>query len=122
MNRLTNKLIGNYELLDTVATTGLATVYRARDNTSGKIVALKVVHAYFIREAEPLQRYLSQMVRVQELHHPNIVPTYGVEHDQESIALVMEYVQWPTLKARKGRKLPVGEVLTILSQVAAAMD
>ncbi|MEK7777905.1 MAG: serine/threonine-protein kinase [Chloroflexota bacterium] len=122
MNRLTNKQIGNYELLDPVATTGLATVYRAHDNTSGKIVALKVVHAYFVREAEGLQRYLRQMARVQELRHPNIVPVYGVEHDQESLAVVMEYIPWPTLKARKPRRLPLGEVLTILSQVAAAMD
>ncbi|MDO8750037.1 MAG: serine/threonine-protein kinase [Dehalococcoidia bacterium] len=122
MNRLTNKLIGNYELLDPVATTGLATVYRAQDNTSGKIVALKVVHAYFVREAEGLQRYLRQMARVQELRHPNIVPVYGVEHNQESLAVVMEYMEWPTLKVRKPRKMPLGEVLTILGQVAAALD
>ncbi|MFH1140475.1 MAG: serine/threonine-protein kinase [Chloroflexota bacterium] len=122
MSRLANKLIGNYELLDSVSTTGLATVYRARDSTNGKIVALKVVHPYFMQKGEPLMRYLRQMARVQELRHPNIVPVYGVEHDQESMAVVMEYVPWPTLKVRKPRKLPLGEVLTILSQVAAAID
>ncbi len=122
MNRLTNRVIGNYELLEPVATTGLATVYRARDNTSDKIVALKVVHAYFMREAETLIRFQRHMGLVQELSHPNIVPVYGVARDQESIAVVMEYIPWPTLKVRKPRKLPLGEVLTILRQVAAALD
>ncbi|MSQ22554.1 MAG: serine/threonine-protein kinase [Dehalococcoidia bacterium] len=122
MKSLSNRVIGNYELLEPVATTGLATVFRALDNTSGKTVALKVVHAYFMREAETLIRYQRQMGLVQELRHPNIVPVYGIARDHESIAVVMESIPWPTLKVRRSRKLPLGEVLTILRQVAAAMD
>ncbi len=122
MSRLTNGLIGNYELLNPVATTGLAMVFKARDTTSGKIVALKVIHAYFMLEAETLIQFQRQMDQVQELDHPNIVPVYGVARDQESIGVAMEYVQWPTLKTRKSRRLPIGEILTILSQVAAALD
>ena len=51
MNRLSvGQLLGKYELLEQIGTTGLASVYRGRDTASGDMVALKVIHAYFSEE------------------------------------------------------------------------
>lgn len=122
MNRVSDQLMGKYELLDQLGTTGLASVYRARDTRSNEVVALKVLHAYFSQEAEPLRRYLHEMERVQGLRHPNIVPVRGVEQDDGLIALVMDYVPWSNLKGRESRTLPLSEVLAILRQVALALD
>ena len=120
-NQTSDRVLGKYEVLAHLGTTGLAAVYRARD-ASGNIVALKVLHAYFSKEVQLVQRFVQAIEQVKRLQHPNIVAVHGVESEGETTALVMEYVPWPTLRARRERLLPVGETLTILRQVAAALD
>ncbi len=122
MNRLDTRTIGKYEVLGQLATTGLASVFRARDTTSDKVVALKVLHPYFSREAGALDRFLQEMERVRELNHPNIVAVHDIEKDGDVTAIVMDYVSWPTLKAKRGQSMSPGEVVSILRQVAAALD
>ena len=122
MKRLSDRLLGKYELLKQLGTTGLASVYHARDTRNDTVVALKVLHSYFSQEAGVLDRYLQEIERVQRLRHPNIVPVHGIDRDDEVTALVMDYVSWPTLKARKSRVLPLDEVVAILRQVAEALD
>ena len=100
----------------------MATVYRARDTTNDAVVALKVLRAYFTSDPEVLQRFLQEMAGVQRLRHPNIVPVQSVERDGQTTAIVMDYVHWPNLKARKSRVLTLWEALAILQQVAAALD
>lgn len=124
MNRLSlGQLLGKYELLEQLGTTGLASVYRARDTANGDIVALKVIHAYFSEETELLQRFHDEMARVRRLHHPNIVNVLSIEQEENNTtAVVMEYLPWPTLKSGKSKVLPLAETLTILRQVAEALD
>ena len=66
--------------------------------------------------------FLEEMRQVSHLQHPNIVQVHGIEHVEEDTAIVMDYVPWPTLKARKSQTMPVGEVIHILKQVASALD
>ena len=124
MNRLSvGQLLGKYELLEQLGTTGLASVYRARDTASGVIVALKVIHAYFSEETELLQRFHDEMARVQRLHHPNIVNVLSLGHGEgNTTTVVMEYLSWPTLKSGKNKVLPLVDTITILRQVAEALD
>ncbi|MBI4338764.1 MAG: serine/threonine protein kinase, partial [Chloroflexi bacterium] len=118
---ISTRLFGKYEVMSRIGTTGLATVYRALD-AEGKPVALKVLLAYFSQEPQILQKFLAAMTQVQNLRHPNILPVLAVEQDESTTAVVMEYVPWPTLKARRLSAMAVGEVLHILRQVAAALD
>ena len=122
MKRLSDLALGKYEVLQQVATTGLATVYRARDTSTKTLVMLKVFHDYVSREEESLLRYLQEMERIQRLRHPNIVPVHGVQRDEELAVLVMDYVPWPTLKVARGGVMPLGEVVAVICQVATALD
>jgi serine/threonine protein kinase/outer membrane protein assembly factor BamB len=124
MNRLSvGQQLGKYELLEQIGTTGLASVYRARDTASGDLVALKVIHAYFSEEVELLQPFHEEMARVQRLHHPNIVNVLGLEQEEDNTtAVVMEYMSWPTLKSGKNKIIPLADTITILRQVAEALD
>ncbi|MBI4197732.1 MAG: PQQ-binding-like beta-propeller repeat protein [Chloroflexi bacterium] len=115
------RFFGKYDALDRIGTTGLATVYRAKDS-QGNLVALKVLLGYFAQEPVLLERFLLAMAKVQTLHHPNIANVLHIEHDDSGACVVMEYVPWPTLKARNSPTLPMSEVLRILHQVAAALD
>ncbi|MBI4312658.1 MAG: PQQ-binding-like beta-propeller repeat protein [Chloroflexi bacterium] len=114
-------LFGKYTATNRIGTTGLATVYRAQD-AAGNPVAVKVLLGYFAQDPSMAQRFLPVMAKAQALQHPNIVRVVGVEHGADGTAVVMEYVTWPTLKARRSPTLPVGEALHILRQAALALD
>ncbi len=122
MSRSSGPLLGKYEILKRVATTGLATLYHARDGTNGQEVALKVIMGYFSRDEEIIDKFSQEMTRVQQLVHPNIVSVYGVERDDDVTAIVMEYVPWPTLKTFAGKTMPLADVMTVLRGVAEALD
>ncbi|MBI4200784.1 MAG: PQQ-binding-like beta-propeller repeat protein [Chloroflexi bacterium] len=122
MTRRVERVLGKYEIVDLLGTTSLASVYRARETATGKVVALKLLHDYLSGDETPLQTFLDGMAQVQLLQHPNIVPVQGVERQGRDMAVVMDYVPWPTLKATASASLPVPEILGILRQVAAALD
>ena len=115
------QLFGAYETQERIGTTGLATLYRAKDSL-GNIVALKVLLGYFAQDKTLMEHVAQAIARVRTLRHPNIVPILGLEHDGSGLAIVMAYVPWPTLKARRQRVLPLGETLHVLRQVALALD
>jgi WD40 repeat protein len=73
---------GDYELLETIATSGMGVVYRARQVSLDRIVALKMVRPGG-REPDDLVRFLHTEAKVVAgLDHPNIVPIYeaGTHH------------------------------------------
>ncbi len=115
------QLFRKYEVLDRIGTTGLATVYRAKD-ALGNPVALKVLLGYFAQDQELMARFEQVMAKVQTLKHPNIVPVLRIEHEDSAVAVVMDCIPWRTLRARRAPVLPLGETLHILRQVAAALD
>ena len=122
MNPTASELLGKYEVIEWLSTSGIASILRARDTETGSVVVLKILHAYFTNEQEALRIFLDEIEQVSHLQHPNIVPIHGIEHVEEDTAIVMDYVSWPTLKARKTQTMPVGEVIHILKQVASALD
>ena len=122
MRDTSSVIAGRYELLDIIGATGLASVYRARDTATDTIVAVKLFRSYFSQESEALQRYTQIIQRIQTLQHPNILRVYGVERERDNLLVIMEYVPWPSLKGQGNQALPMPEVLTVLRQVAAALD
>ena len=122
MNPTASETLGKYEIIGWLSTSGIASLLHARDTETGSVVVLKILHAYFTQEHEALRIFLEEMEQVSHLQHPNIVQVRGVEHVEEDTAIVMNYVSWPTLKARKAQTMPVGEVIHILKQVASALD
>ena len=98
-------------------------VYRAHDTRLHRDVALKVLPNRFSRDAERLARFDREAQLLASLNHPNIATIYGIEHDGDICALVLELVEGATLAERLRRgSLPIEESLEIAYQIADALE
>jgi eukaryotic-like serine/threonine-protein kinase len=68
--------IGNYELIDTIARGGMGIVYRARQLTAGRVVALKIMLPHLLHMPGMLQRFRLEVVAVGQLVHRGFLPIY----------------------------------------------
>jgi serine/threonine-protein kinase len=99
-------------------------VYQAKDTRNNDIVALKVLPRSRARDKTFLQRFEQEARAAFELDHPNIVHGLDVDFADGYHFLVMEFVQGHDVYAlleEKGR-LPENEALSILEQIASALD
>ncbi len=81
-------------------------VYRARDSTLRRDVALKVLPEAFASDPDRLARFEREAQLLASLNHPNIAAIYGF-HDN---ALVLELVEGPTLPEEHDSGRPRGAV------------
>jgi eukaryotic-like serine/threonine-protein kinase len=96
--------IGLYEIVAPLGAGGMGEVYRARDTTLNRDVALKVLPNAFAFDAERLARFRREAQVLASLNHPNIAAIYGLEESNGVHALVLELLEGPTLTDRLIRK------------------
>jgi eukaryotic-like serine/threonine-protein kinase len=75
-----------YEIIALIGAGGMGEVYRAKDTTLDRQVAIKVLPSAFGQDSERLARFEREAKLLASLNHPNIAQIYGVEER----ALVME--------------------------------
>jgi serine/threonine protein kinase len=98
-------------------------VYRARDTTLDRDVALKILPEAFARDPERLARFEREAKTLAALNHPHIAHIHGLEESDGVRALVLEFVDGPTLADRIAQgPMPINEALTIARQIAEAME
>jgi len=91
------KLLGEFRILRPLASGGMGQVYLARQESLGRLVALKVCRPDMVRDARIKSRFMAEGVSLARLSHPNVVPVLSTGEDQGYLFLAMEYVQGPTL-------------------------
>ena len=92
--------IGPYEVLALLGAGGMGEVYRARDTTLNRDVAIKVLPDLFASDAERLARFTREAQTLAALNHPNIAHIHGLEETGGVRALVMELVEGEDLSQR----------------------
>jgi serine/threonine-protein kinase len=98
-------------------------VYRARDTRLHRDVALKILPEAFAFDPDRLARFEREAQVLAALNHPNIAAIYGLEHDAQTKALALEFVDGPTLADRiEQGPLPIDEALSIARQIVDALE
>jgi serine/threonine-protein kinase len=114
--------VGPYEIVAQIGVGGMGEVYRATDTGLNRDVAIKVLPDEFAQDAQRLARFEREARTLASLNHPGIAILHGLERTSGSRALVMEFIDGPTLADRIAEgPVPVDEALAIAKQIAEAL-
>lgn len=115
---------GDYEILDVVGTGGMGIVYRARQKSLDRIVALKVIRPEIAREEEFGKRFLREARLASSIDHPNVVAIYDAGDIEGRLFLSMQWIEGEDLQGMiaTGGALTPGRARDISGQVSAAVD
>jgi Tol biopolymer transport system component len=115
--------LGHYEVISLLGNGGMGEVYRARDTTLKRDVALKVLPATFLRDPDRMARFQREAQVLASLDHPNIGPIYGIADSEDSRGLVLALIEGPTLADRiAAGPLPQAEAIAIAKQIIEALE
>ena len=115
--------IPGYKVLGKVGAGAMAFVYKARQLSLDRIVAIKVLPKRFTENPEYVARFYKEGKAAAKLNHPNIVQAIDVGESGGYHYFVMEYVEGKTIAddiTKKG-PFPESEALEIIIQVANAL-
>jgi WD40 repeat protein/predicted Ser/Thr protein kinase len=115
--------LGDYELLAEIARGGMGVVYRARQLSLNRIVALKVLlHGQF-SSADFVRRFRQEAQAVAALRHPNIVAIYEIGEDNGNHFLSLEFVEGRSFaELVRDRSLPAKQAAGYLKIIAEAVE
>jgi eukaryotic-like serine/threonine-protein kinase len=115
--------LGHYEILEEIGRGGMGVIYRARQQHSRRIVAVKRVLAHQVHSHETLVRFRREAEAVASLDHPNILPIHEVSESEEGLPYFsMKYAMGGSLRtaAPTLRKNP-RECVRVMAKVARAI-
>ncbi|HYB57867.1 MAG TPA: protein kinase, partial [Alphaproteobacteria bacterium] len=122
---------GQYELMELIATGGMAEVYKARmRGLEGfqKIVAIKRILPHLTDNDEFVTMFIDEAKLAAQLQQPNIIHIYDLGKIDRSYYIAMEYIEGKDLRSilrtleEKQARIPLGLALFIGSRLAAALD
>ena len=120
--------ISHYRIESRIGAGGMSEIYKARDETLGRVVALKMLPLEFTSDPERVQRFRQEALAASRLNHPNIITIFEIVQQEEHHFIAEEYVEGRTLRDlltdsqnQKQRALSLERALEIAIQIAKAL-
>ena len=117
------KNLGNYKIVEQLGEGGMGVVYKAKQLSLSRDVAVKVLPAHLTREKAFVQRFFNEARAIAALNHPNIVQIFDVGKEGENYYYTMELVEGVSLEeiVRKREPMPIKRAVSIITSVAKAL-
>lgn len=117
------RMLSHYKLIELIGEGGMGAVWRSKDQTLGREVALKVLDAEAASSPERLAMFEREARAIAALNHPNIVTIYEIDKAEGLHFIVMELVRGGSLeKLIQPGGLPLKKLLDVAIAVTEAID
>jgi eukaryotic-like serine/threonine-protein kinase len=115
--------VGHFRVLEKIGSGGMGIVYKARDLTLDRFVALKFLSPALNQHESAFARLILEAKAASSLDHPNVCTIYEVSHTSEGqVFIAMGFYEGETLSQRLHRgPLPAREAVNIATQVAQGL-
>ncbi|HEY3914610.1 MAG TPA: serine/threonine-protein kinase, partial [Verrucomicrobiae bacterium] len=116
--------LGNYEVIRVLGSGGMGIVLLARESTTGRNVAVKMVRPELVSNQQMVHRFVREAGHLQKLKHKNVVEVLEVSDRAEGPYFVMPYSERGSLAQRikPGEPLERATILEIALQVARGLQ
>ena len=116
--------IPGYQILEKLGQGAMGIVFKAKQLSMDRFVAIKVLHPRWANRPEYLRRFHREAHLAARFSSPNIVQAIDVGNAGDLHYFVMEYVEGVTIKQAldRGEIFPPDEALAILTQIAKALE
>lgn len=122
-DELTGKILGQFEIHEEIGRGGMASVYRARQQSMGRIVAIKVLPKHLMHDPSFYERFEREVEVISHLEHPHILPIYDYGQTDGMPYIAMRYLGGGSLEQRLARGvIDPDELVKPLHQIAQALD
>ena len=116
--------ISGFEIIEKIGEGGLGIVYKARQISMGRMVALKVLHTQWVEDEEFRKRFLLEARIVGKLSHNNLIQVFDVGKERGRYYFSMEFIDGETVEdilARDGFMVPT-HAIDITVQILRAIQ
>jgi serine/threonine protein kinase len=116
--------LGDFEIVSAAGAGGMGVVYKAKQKSLDRDVALKVIREEIASESEFRQRFMREARLAASVDHPNVVTVYDVGSEDDRLYLVMQWIEGSDVKEelRECGRFSPKRAVAIGSQIAGALD
>jgi serine/threonine protein kinase len=119
-----NRTIKDYEIKQLIATGGMAAIYRAIQTTTGKTLAIKILHGHLAQDKDFITRFEREARAAAALKHENIIDIIGYGETEGVYYIAMEFVEGKSLKEliHSVRFIPSDIALAIVYEICRGLE
>jgi serine/threonine protein kinase len=118
--------ISHYTITEKLGEGGMGVVYKAQDQKLDRSVAIKFLPHHLSDSGDNKMRFIQEAKAAASLNHPNILGIHGIDEHDDTMFIVMEFVEGETLqsyikKMQSGSGIPLKRSIEWVTQIAEGL-